>query len=299
MKIHTIDLDFQGIKQVIAAFAIEHEDGLVLIESGPYSCWTRLKQGLHELGFEASDVTHLLLTHVHFDHAGAAWALAQVGAKVYVHPSGERHLADPDRLWNSAARIYGEAGMELLWGKMEGIPHEQLISCEDGQIVQAGNLSLIAHHSPGHAKHHIAWQLEDALFTGDVGGVRILGGPVEPPCPPPDIDAIAWRESISKLRSLAEVKHLYLTHFGLQESNVQEHWDTLEKRLEEWIAFVEQRPALSDEALITEFDRFVASTRSAYAGAEDAYALANPSSMSVSGIRRWISKRNQAIAEAG
>jgi glyoxylase-like metal-dependent hydrolase (beta-lactamase superfamily II) len=65
-----------------------------------------------------------LLTHIHFDHAGAAWKFAENGAKIYVHPIGIPHLANPEKLWNSAKMIYTDK-MEMLWGTMESIPEEQ------------------------------------------------------------------------------------------------------------------------------------------------------------------------------
>ena len=296
MKIHTIDLEFQGVLKVIAAFLIPHRDGVVLIESGPQTCWEALKRGLAKHGYAPCDVTDVLLTHVHFDHAGAAWSLAKAGAKVHVHPKGIRHLADPTRLWNSAARIYGDEGMKILWGAMEPIEDAKLQVAEDGLSVAIGGFEFVAHHSPGHAKHHIAWQCGEALFTGDVGGVCINGGPMEPPCPPPDIDADAWHDSILKLSAIKEVTRLFLTHFGEQPGNTTEHWNILRNRLDTWIAFIESKAELEVSALTDVFSDFVTVERKKHEGAEGCYAFANPAEMSVAGIRRWLSKRDKLTA---
>ncbi len=296
MTIHTIDLEFQGVLKVIAAFMIPHRDGVVLIESGPQTCWEALKRGLTKHGYAPCDVTDVLLTHVHFDHAGAAWSLAKAGANIHVHPKGIRHLADPSRLWNSAARIYGDAGMTMLWGAMEPIAEAKLHVAEEGQQLSIGGLNFVAHHSPGHAKHHIAWQCGYALFTGDVGGVCINGGPMEPPCPPPDIDAFAWYNSIEKLSGLNEVKRLFLTHFGEQQGDISEHWKVLRNRLDAWIAFIESNADLDTSTLIDVFTDYVSEERTKYEGAEGCYAFANPAEMSVAGIRRWLSKRDELAA---
>jgi len=290
--IHTIDLEFQGVLKVIAAFLIPHRDGVVLVESGPQTCWEALKRGLAKHGYAPCDVTDVLLSHVHFDHAGAAWSLAKAGANIHVHPKGIRHLADPTRLWNSAARIYGDAGMAMLWGAMENIEDEKLSSIEDEQILNIGGIDFVAHHSPGHAKHHIAWQCGDALFTGDVGGVCINNGPLEPPCPPPDIDAVAWHASIAKLRRLKDVKRLYLTHFGEQTGSVAAHWEGLGVKLDTWISFIAAQGELDTSAVIDAFTEFVNTEREKHGGAEGCYAFANPAEMSVSGIRRWLSLRD-------
>ena len=298
MKVHTIDLEFQGVLKVIAAFLIPHRDGLVLVESGPQTCWEALKRGLAKHGYAPCDVTDVLLTHVHFDHAGAAWSLAKSGANVHVHPKGHKHLVDPSRLWNSAARIYRDEGMKMLWGAMEPIDESKLHVAEEGQVLAIGGLNFIAHHSPGHAKHHIAWQCESALFTGDVGGVCINGGPMEPPCPPPDIDAIAWHASIKKLSNLTEINRLFLTHFGEQRGDIATHWRTLGQRLDDWITFIEANEKLELSELTDLFSAYVKIERKKYEGAEGCYAFANPAEMSVTGIKRWLHKKRENSATA-
>src|SRR5690606_41542623 len=106
-----------GETSAVASFLIESEDGLILIETGPETTFEQLKTTIAQKGFSWKDVKHILLTHIHFDHAGAAWKFAENGAKIYVHPIGLTHLQNPEKLWNSAKMIYGE-DMERLWGKI-------------------------------------------------------------------------------------------------------------------------------------------------------------------------------------
>ena len=77
-QIHTLDLNFLGISNAIAAYAIPHPHGVILIESGPGSTLTGLEAGLAKLGFTPADVTDVLITHIHLDHAGAAGWLAHI-----------------------------------------------------------------------------------------------------------------------------------------------------------------------------------------------------------------------------
>jgi glyoxylase-like metal-dependent hydrolase (beta-lactamase superfamily II) len=158
MKVHTIDLKFMGVERSIAAFAIEGPDGVALVECGPHSTIVHLEAGLAQLGFQLTDVRHVFLSHIHFDHAGAAWVFAQHGAKIYVHPAGLPHLAAPERLYQSAQQIYGDE-MEPLWGRMEPIDQQYLHAPAHNEVVEAVGLQFKALYTPGHAVHHIAWEV--------------------------------------------------------------------------------------------------------------------------------------------
>ena len=117
MQVHTIDLQFLGEAAAIAAYAVPDARGITLVECGPYATHANLLAGLKEIGLDPETVHTLLLTHIHFDHAGAAWWWAKKkGTKIYVHPRGYKHMVDPERLYASAARIYGEDRMEQLVG---------------------------------------------------------------------------------------------------------------------------------------------------------------------------------------
>lgn len=299
MRIHVLDLDFQHVGQSVAAFVAEGPEGLALIECGPASTLPALDAALQDLGAKKSDFRHLFLSHIHFDHAGAAWAFAQAGARVYVHPKGLPHLAAPEKLYNSAKMIYGE-DMDRLWGPMHPIAEEQLYAPAHGESILVGGLRFTAWHTPGHAVHHIAWQLEpesgDAsplLFTGDVAGVKIGEGPVAPPCPPPDIHLESWLESIQLMRDLP-VESLYLTHFGLIHNKLA-HLDDLEAELHAWANWMKPYAIEgTDPALITPLFRNFVDDRYEKAGlgtaARQRYETANPAFMSVAGLLRYWKK---------
>ena len=296
--VKVLDLHF-GTDGTIAAFLLRSSEGPVLIETGPDSTYPALVGALREEGFSPEAVRHVLVTHIHLDHAGAAWHLAEHGAKVYVHPVGAPHLADPSKLLASAQKIYGDE-MDRLWGRLAPIPIERLRVVGDGEVLRIGGLAIEALHTPGHASHHIAYRLDGTVFTGDVGGVRILDGPAVPPCPPPDIDLEAWRTSIARLRAIG-AERLYLTHFGAVLDTAP-HLDQLEQGLASFASFVrvQAQTGLDEAAIVPRFEAFTQGFMAAQGASEATlarYALANPAFMSVAGLARYWRRRERNAAQ--
>lgn len=290
---HTLDLHFQNYEHAIAAFIIETNDGPVLIESGPYSTFPSLEKELSQIGYKVGDIKHVFISHIHFDHAGAAWALAEKGAKIYLHPFGFDHMHDPAKLVASATMIYGDQ-MDTLWGKMEGIPKRNLKMMEHDEVVEIGGQSFRALHTPGHAKHHIAWHWKDTIFTGDVAGVKIEGGPVVPPCPPPDINLEDWIHSIDLVLS-KNPNRLVLTHYG-EEINPNIHMKELKEILNDWSQWMKAKweEGLSNDEITPLFMKYT-EQQLRDRGVSDhgikLYEAANPSWMSVAGLVRYWKKK--------
>ncbi|MFC4872874.1 MBL fold metallo-hydrolase [Negadavirga shengliensis] len=294
-KIEILDLHFQDAESTIGSFLISGPDGPVLVETGPESTWPHLKAGLKTHGFEPEDIRAVLLTHIHFDHAGAAWRLAEAGTDIYVHPLGLPHLANPERLWRSAAQIYGEE-MDRLWGKMAPIPSGQLKAPGDKEILRVGGMDFRAWYTPGHAVHHIAWQLDDILFTGDVAGVKIGSGPVVPPCPPPDIHLEDWKKSLELIGKI-NPKALYLTHYGVVE-DISTHLQNLRIIMDDWAKWMKKQYDLRTpvEDIIPQFMAYteMQMKEKGVDGELNAlYEHANPSWMSVNGLLRYWKLKDQ------
>ncbi|MFN3337650.1 MAG: MBL fold metallo-hydrolase, partial [Thermomicrobium sp.] len=253
---YVIDLEFQKVPQVIAAYVHVGEQGVTIVDTGPSSTIPTLLAGLAELDIPDEAVRQLVLTHIHLDHGGATGTLLSrfTKARVYVHPVGAPHLIDPSRLVASAARIYGEQ-MEQLWGEVRPCPAERVMVLEDGKTIDLGwRRQLRALATPGHASHHHAFFDTETgfVFAGDVAGIRIGGQPfVFPPTPPPDLDLGQWRRSIERLRALRPAR-LYLGHFG----TVQDwdwHFDDLLARLFLWAGWIGAQLELgADPAAIAE-----------------------------------------------
>ncbi|MDV6374691.1 MBL fold metallo-hydrolase [Deinococcus arenicola] len=227
-----IDLNFQDTPGVIATYILDTGDGLAVVDTGPTSTLPALSAGLEALGASLSDVRHLLLTHIHFDHAGAAGTiLSRVPeARVYVHERGAKHLASPERLVASATQIYGDA-MDRLWGEMLPIPAEKMTVLAGGETLQLGEMSVDALYTPGHAVHHLAYHIGPDLFVGDVGGVRLdTRQTARAPTPPPDINLEAWKDSVATLRE-RDAQTLHVAHFGSHPHETA-HWDGLLEKMD-------------------------------------------------------------------
>lgn len=234
-----VDVQFCGRSRLIACAVLETNRGLTLIDPGPSSTLHTLEQALKSHGgLEA--VQNVVLTHIHLDHAGCTGRLAAVLPKlnIHVHPVGVRHLVNPERLIQSARRIYGER-MDSLWGEILSNPASQVHAVEDGTVLDIGGRKLRSCYTPGHASHHIAWLEDEAAvaFAGDAAGMRIEGADyIIPVAPPPDIDLVLWEESLTRLEEEAP-KKLFLTHFGMIY-DVKEHLSEMRRRLRAWAGAV-------------------------------------------------------------
>jgi glyoxylase-like metal-dependent hydrolase (beta-lactamase superfamily II) len=201
-----IDVKHRGLEKVIACFEV---DG-ILVDPGPESCMDTLLEGL---GGERPKA--LLLTHIHFDHAGAAGALVRrwPDLDVYVHERGAPHMANPEKLVASAARLYGgEEGLRETWGEVVPVPEERMTILSGGESV----LGFDVQYTPGHASHHVCFFHRDSgvAFVGDMAGVRVPPSALTlAPTPPPDIDVEAWERSLETIAAW-EPQTLALTHFG-------------------------------------------------------------------------------------
>jgi len=298
--VHVFDTRQLGQRGIIAATGLETDDGLVLFDTGPESTFINLTEQLQAAGFAAGDVRHVFLSHIHFDHAGAAWRFAKLGARIYVHPRGAPHLIDPSRLVDSATRIYG-GEMERLWGQFAPIAEQSVIVLQDMDVVRVGPLEVRAIATPGHASHHHVYQWEDNVFGGDVAGVRLGGGPPVPPFVPPELHIESWQESIRKIRSL-KAKKLYLPHFGLVEGSVSAHLDALALRIDRWAVWFRDRirAGHNEEQLVSPFAEYVAAELrgdGATEGEVRDYECADPSFMAVgAAVRYWRKHHPEAVS---
>lgn len=271
-----LDLLHMGAEHVIGAYVLETEAGPALFDCGPATCFAQLEQGLGERGLELQDVRHLLLSHIHLDHAGAAGVLVREHPELQVHVSeiGAPHLVDPSRLEASARRLYG-ATFDDLWGELAPVPEANV------HVVGERVLGLACFPSPGHASHHVCYVHEDGtLYAGDAAGVRIQPHrTVIPPTPPPEFDLDAWLETIDAIARRGPAR-LALIHFGVAD-DVERHLDELRARLRRWVDL--------DGVDEAEFEQAVARDISDGLGE---YERAMPFWQSYAGLVRYWSKRS-------
>jgi glyoxylase-like metal-dependent hydrolase (beta-lactamase superfamily II) len=273
--VRLIDCMHLGRPRVIGCWQVED----VLIDPGPASCLPTLMEALGEWRPRA-----LLLTHIHLDHAGASGSLVRrwPDLEIYVHERGARHMADPGRLLDSAARLYGD-DMFRLWGEFVAVPASQLRILRGGERLFD---SFEVAYTPGHASHHVSYRHDGTAFVGDVGGVRIIPtGPTIPPTPPPDIDVEAWHRSLELIAGWAPDR-LAVTHFGAHD-DVAAQLREVGERLDKSAAMAREK----------EEGEFIAAAQSEIAAAVDdeiaaAYEQAAPKDQLYAGLRRYWAKRS-------
>jgi glyoxylase-like metal-dependent hydrolase (beta-lactamase superfamily II) len=284
VSVGPIDLHHQGADRVIGAYLLETEDGPALQDCGPTSCIDALKDGLRERGIALTEVRHLLLSHIHLDHAGAAGALVREHPGLLVHVSdiGAPHLVDPSRLEASARRLYGES-FDTLWGELAPVPADNV------RVVSGRVAGLESFPSPGHASHHVCYlDNSGTLYAGDAAGVRIQPDPtVLPPTPPPDFDLEAWLRTLAEIERRAPTR-LALIHFGVV-TDVRNQLHSLRNRLQIWTDWVAQ--GMSEE----QFSRQAREELGADGAADvDVYERAMPFWQSYAGLKRYADRRGEA-----
>lgn len=231
---------FQGEHEIVGSYLIAGAGELAIVDPGPGSMIDSLLASIREAGFEPRDVTHILATHVHLDHAGAVGSLVKLmpQAQVYVHSLGAPHLLDTTKVVASASRIFGDR-MKSLWGEIESTPIDRLRVIEHGDTLNVASRHLDVYYTPGHAIHHVIFfdPQSGELFAGDTAGVRLPGiDYVRPPTPPPDLDLEAWSNSIDLIERLRPAV-LYIGHFGAI-TTIDSQLARLRDKLYAWGEFV-------------------------------------------------------------
>jgi glyoxylase-like metal-dependent hydrolase (beta-lactamase superfamily II) len=277
-SLRVIDLNFGAAPEAIGVYLVDTDEGPALFDCGPSSTLDALDAGLADNGLTLTDVRHLLLSHIHLDHAGAAGSLVRKhpDLTVWVSPIGRPHLIDPSRLERSARRLYGEM-FDPLWGELAPVPEEN-VRVADGDV-----LGWDAFPTPGHASHHVSYLRDGTLLAGDATGVRMPGSAyVLPVCPPPDVTVEGWHETIAEIRR-REPKRLALIHFGVHE-DVESHLDRLDRELDRWSGRVADGMSERD---------FVTAARADAGEEADRYDRVAPLWQSYLGMKRyWDSDRS-------
>ena len=285
-----IDLLHLARSRVIASFLLMGDEP-ALVDCGPTSCLGGLEAGLAEQALGVEDLRHLVLTHIHLDHAGAAGALIRRNPELQVHVSevGAPHLVDPSRLEASARRLYGD-DFDRLWGELVPVPEENI------HVVGSEVLGLAAWPTPGHASHHVSYLSEDGTcYSGDVTGVVIAPSRlIAPVCPPPDVDLEAWERSLDSIAERTP-ERLCLPHFGVVDEPAK-HVEQTRERLREWAERV--RGGMSEEEFVRTAEHELAA-----ATAPDT-AVASPQARPLwqpnAGLGRYYAKKGEsAPAQAG
>jgi glyoxylase-like metal-dependent hydrolase (beta-lactamase superfamily II) len=279
VTLHVLDLNFGGAPQAIGPYLVDTDDGPALFDCGPSSTLATLEQRLAEHGLALTDVRHLLISHIHLDHAGAAGSIVRrhPDLTVWVSDVGAPHLVDPSRLERSARRLYGDL-FDSLWGELLPVP-EANVRTAAGDV-----LGWDAFPTTGHASHHVSYLRDGTLLAGDACGVRIPpSGYVLPVSPPPDLDVAAWHATAAEIRR-RRPERLALIHFGVHD-DVAAHLDRFEAELDRWVERV--ATGMSEE-------EFATAARADMGGDADRFDRVAPLWQSYQGLRRYCDKRAAA-----
>jgi glyoxylase-like metal-dependent hydrolase (beta-lactamase superfamily II) len=293
MNVHLLDLGFRNLPHVVAAYLVESDGDLALVETGPASCLERLDAAIRGVGHAPESISRVIVTHVHLDHAGAAGHWAARGAKVLVHERGARHLVDPARLLDGARSVYGDA-LETLWGPVLPVPEGEVVALREGDEVRVGSAVFEVWDVPGHARHHLALVGGGGAFVGDVAGVRLPGcRHVAPATAPSQFEPEALRAALRRLRE-ASLDRLYLTHFGsvAGDDAVADHLERYETVIGGVTALVGAHlgNGASPAEVADAFTRFNLDRARRDGIRHDRwlrYEAANDSAMSADGVRMW------------
>ena len=288
-----IDTLLGGWERVTAGYLIEGS-APVLIETGSQSSVPVLLAALDFIGVGPDELAGVAVTHIHLDHAGGVGDVARAfpAATVYVHEKGARHLADPTRLIDSAARVYGPL-LDSLYGRMAPTEAARLHVVEDGESIDVGrDRALVVVDSPGHAKHHVGFHdsLSGVLFAGDAVGVKLPdGGVLRPSTPPPDFDL---RLALNSLEKFADRRPtaIALAHYGLLESP-DELLAEAGETLREWADTAEaayRNGADIAEALAARFDAALGDIDPAH---KEKLDTLNGVHSNAAGFRHWLEGR--------
>jgi glyoxylase-like metal-dependent hydrolase (beta-lactamase superfamily II) len=235
--ITAIDTFFGGRRRATAAYLLDADEPAI-VETGPATSFEPVVAGLERLGVGRTDLAHIVVTHIHLDHAGGVWRIAErfPNATVWVHERGARHLADPTRLLASVSSIYGAETMASLFGPVKPVAAQRIRALGDGDLIELGRRHLETVSTPGHAKHHVALvdSATGAVFTGDALGIHPPDARVlRPATPPPDYDLELAIASIERIRERARGAMLLFSHFGPVEE-VDRICDLAVERFRAW-----------------------------------------------------------------
>jgi glyoxylase-like metal-dependent hydrolase (beta-lactamase superfamily II) len=291
-----IDTLLGGWDRVTAGYLIEGP-APVLIETGSQSSVPVLLAALEQVGVGPADLAGIAVTHIHLDHAGGVGDVARAfpSATVYVHEKGARHLADPSRLIDSAARVYGPL-LDSLYGRMDPTDAARLHVVADGEEIAVGaGRTLVAVDSPGHAKHHVGFHDSQSgvLFAGDAIGVRLPdAGVLRPATPPPDFDLALALNSLQKFAT-RRPSAIALAHYGVLDAP-NELLVEADDALRRWAETAEAAFREGVDIAGALSDRFDASLQGVDQVHREKLETLNGVHSNAAGFRRWLEGRAAA-----
>ncbi len=238
--------------RLAACYVVRGRDSAAIVETGHFKTVPRLLAALRQLGIAREAVSHVIVTHVHLDHAGGAGALMRElpRATLVAHPRGARHMVDPAKLWAGTVAVYGEAATSSLYGEPVPVPAERVVEAPDGFSLDLGARPLRFLDAPGHAKHHFVVfdEATRGFFTGDSFGLSYRetdGGPNGPffciSTTPVQFDPPALHATLDRMLAERPLR-VFLTHYGCVEGNIDAHGAALHRSIDAHVRVARAAP---------------------------------------------------------
>jgi glyoxylase-like metal-dependent hydrolase (beta-lactamase superfamily II) len=237
--------------RLAACYVLRGRRSAAIVETGTAATAPRLLAVLEAAGIPRSGVSHVVVTHVHLDHAGGAGALMRglPQATLVVHPRGARHMVDPAKLWAGTVGVYGAEATRRMYGDPIPIPAERVVEAGDGFTLDLGDRPLRFLDAPGHARHHFV-VLDEAsrgFFTGDSFGLsyRETDSPAGPfffpTTTPVQFDPGPLHATIDRMMA-ERPERVYLTHYGMVEGGLAAHAATLHRGIDRFVEVARRAP---------------------------------------------------------
>jgi glyoxylase-like metal-dependent hydrolase (beta-lactamase superfamily II) len=232
--LYYVDTEMYDTEQYGSIYILDADDP-ALIDTGIGLRYELILEAMSEVGIEPDELTAIVPTHVHLDHAGGAGYLADAcpNADVYVHEFGARHLADPDRLWEGTKAAVEDQITH--YAEPKPVPEERIVELTDGDTIDLGDHTLDVHHAPGHAPHQAVFydEANDGVFTADAAGIFTPGmDEVHHTSPPPSFDLEQILADVEMLQEL-DPSALYYGHFG--DSPADERLAEYASVIQQWV----------------------------------------------------------------
>jgi glyoxylase-like metal-dependent hydrolase (beta-lactamase superfamily II) len=298
MTAKPIDVVHLGLHGAISAYWIDGPEPAI-VDPGPSTSLDGLEEGLAELGVGLSDIRHILLTHVHLDHAGGTGHLVSRFShlEVHIHAEGAPHMADPERLVASTRRTFGESH-DRLWGEVMPVPAERIRPWEPTERLPVPGVRAFA--TPGHISHHVSYldEADGTFVAGDALGVILApGAPTHPPTPPPSVDVPAWLATLDDLESV-DPERFGVSHFGVHD-NFTARLAELRRRLSAFRDRVEAALAAGNESDRDAYEREVREAISEFRPRDevDGYFDAFKAAVDWDGMRLYLERAKRAEAD--
>lgn len=246
--IHTVDPHLMGTPGALTLYVIDAPNPTI-VDTGSADSVGRIHDALQELDIAPEAVEHVLVTHVHLDHAGGAGHLADdlPNATFHVHERGLEYVTDPEQLNRLKRSVDRAMGTENAYGEPKLLDSERCRAVEGGETVDLGDRELDVIDAPGHAPHHFAAYdpATRGMFSIDSAGMH-LAGEMRPTTPPPGFDLEANLETIDRLREFDPEKNFY-GHVGPGGDDAVAELDRYEAMLPEWVDLLAERRVEHDD----------------------------------------------------